>query len=69
MFKETYQISRELTEQLLHQMYRPNADEIKHNNKALEKARQTMHITKTPSDFIVEFDDLDLTQVFSLSDI
>lgn len=69
MFEETYQISRELTEQLLHQMYHPNADEIKRNNEALEKARQTMHITKTPRDFIVEFDDLDLTQVFSLPGI
>lgn len=63
MFEETYHISRELTEQLLHQMYRPNVDEIKHNNKSLEKARQTMHITKTSSGFMVEFDDLDLTQV------
>ena len=46
MFEETYQISRELTEQLLHEMYHPNADEIKRNNEALEKVRQTMHIKR-----------------------
>lgn len=61
MFEETYQISRELTEQLLHEMYHPNADEIKHNNEALEKALQKMHITKDGNGAIVEFDDLDLS--------
>lgn len=61
MFEETYQISRELTEQLLHQMYHPNADEIKRNNEALEKARQTMQITRDCNGAVVEFDDLDLS--------
>ena len=61
MFEETYQISRELTEQLLHEMYHPNADEIKRNNEALEKVRQTMHITTDGNGATVEFDYLDLS--------
>ena len=61
MFEEAYQISRELTEQLLHEMYHPNADEIKRNNEALEKVRQTMHITRDGNGATVEFDDLDLS--------
>ena len=63
MFEETYQISRELTEQLLHEMYHPNADEIKRNNEALEKVRQTMHITRDGNGATVEFDDLDFEAI------
>lgn len=58
MFEETYQISRELTEKLLDEMYHPCTDEIKRNNEALEKARQTMHITRDCNSATVEFDDL-----------
>lgn len=61
MFEETYQISRELTEKLLYEMYHPCTDEIKRNNEALEKARQTMHITKDGNGVTVEFDDLELS--------
>lgn len=59
MLIETYKISRESTKQLLHEIYRPNADEIEHNNKILEKICQTMHVTKDNDGVTIEFDDLD----------
>lgn len=61
MFEETYQISRELTEQLLHELYHPNGNEVKRNHEILEKVRQTMHITRDGNGATVEFDDLDLS--------
>lgn len=62
MLIETYKISRESTKQLLHGTYHPNADEIKHNNKILEKMCQTMHVTKDDDGATVEFDDLDFQE-------
>lgn len=62
MFIETYKISRESTKQLLHEIYHPNADEIKRNNKILEKIYQTMHVTKGNDGVTIEFDDLNFQE-------
>lgn len=62
MLIEAYKISRESTKQLLHGIYHPNAAEIKHNNKILEKICQTMHVTKDNDGATVEFDNLDLQE-------
>lgn len=61
MFFETYQVSREFTERLLNEIYHPCREEIIKNNRDLEDARLTMHITKLPNGSSVEFDDLDLS--------
>ena len=62
MLIETYKISRESTTQLLHGIYHPNADKIKHDNKILEKICQTMHVTKGNDGVTIEFDDLDFQE-------
>ena len=61
MFFGTYQISRELTERLLHELYHPCREEIIENNRALEETRAKMHITKLSNGAAVDFDDLDLS--------
>lgn len=61
MFVETYQISRESTERLLKELYRPDRDKIIQNNHRLEKRRVRMHISKSSDGAKVHFDDLDLS--------
>lgn len=61
MFFETYQISRELTEQLLHRLYQPCREQVIETNRILEKHRANMKVEKINNGERVEFADLDLS--------